>query len=57
MYRNHHRVHEEEEEEGMIAEEKITSESFQLKWKIPRTDEGTEIPIIFTVEELRRRSY
>ena len=35
--------------EGMIAEE-ITSESFQLKWKIPRTtDEGTEIPMMFTV--------
>ena len=33
----------------MIAEE-ITSESFQLKWKIPRTtDEGTEIPMMFTV--------
>ena len=34
--------------EGMIAEE-ITSESFHLKWKIPRTDEGTEIPMMFTV--------
>ena len=34
--------------EGMIAEE-ITSESFHLKWKIPTTHEGTEIPVMFTV--------